>query len=133
MNQCGLFLIVEDEIAQQDYLKLLLQRLGLTAHIAGSKKEAERMLSESISQNKIYQVIFLDIMLPDGTGHEILLRLRSDPKWGIYAHTKVVMLTALDDLKYIAGSFAEQCDGYLTKPLEKEQLVTMLRNFHVIE
>lgn len=133
MKLIGPILIVEDDILQQEYLKRLLERLCLDADIAGTKYDAERLLAASVKNGIIYKLILLDIMLPDGTGHELLHRLRTDILYAGYAQSKIIMLTALDELREVAGAFSEKCDAYLTKPIQKERLLSMLQSYRLIE
>ncbi|WP_304243423.1 response regulator transcription factor [Gracilinema caldarium] len=132
MQQVSPFLIIEDEIAQHEYLKLLLQRLGLSADFAGTIKEAEKLLRNTLLTNNPYKVIFLDIMLPDGTGREILHQLRTDPEFSMYAESKIIMLTALDELKDVAGAFSKECDAYITKGMQKDKLIQILKKYKII-
>jgi DNA-binding response OmpR family regulator len=133
MVQHGSILLVEDDPSQQEYLVMFLERLDISVDIAGTKKEAQYLLEKSITTNSPYKLIILDILLPDGTGSELLRLVRTDPLYqAVYQHTKIIMLTALDDLKYSAGSFAQECDFYLTKPLQKEQFLSLLKFIKIV-
>ncbi|AEJ20457.1 response regulator [Gracilinema caldarium] len=133
MVQHGSILLVEDDLSQQEYLEMILERLDISADIAGTKKEAQYLLETSITTNSPYKLIILDILLPDGTGSELLQMIRTDPMYKeVYQPTKIIMLTALDDLKYTAGSFAQECDFYLTKPIQKEQFLSLLNFIKIV-
>ena len=45
---------------------------------------------------------------------------------------KIVMTTALGDMKNLSAAYSGLCDGYLTKPIEKEKLLEELRTLNVI-
>ena len=60
-------LVVEDDVFLREGLCEMLRREGYAADCAGSCGEAHRLASE-----KSYRLIILDIMLPDGSGLELL-------------------------------------------------------------
>lgn len=115
-------------------MRYLLQRLGFQADIAGSVQEAIQALSLALANRNPYGLILLDIMLPDGTGHDLLLRLRQDTTFSEYKFNnfRVIMVTGMDDLKHIAGAFAEECDAYVTKPVKEDTLIELLKKFHYL-
>lgn len=115
-------------------MRYLLQRLGLQADIAGSVQEALQALSLAQADRNPYGLILLDIMLPDGTGHDLLLRLHQDRAFSEYKfnNVRVIMVTGMDDLKHIAGAFAEECDAYVTKPVKEDALIELLKKFHYL-
>ncbi|MFQ3548082.1 MAG: response regulator, partial [Termitinemataceae bacterium] len=69
-------LIIEDDPQQREYLAHLLQRLGIEAHSAGTQKEALECIKTHLENQEPFSFIFLDIQLPDGSGHEILAHIR---------------------------------------------------------
>jgi len=132
MNSEKPILIVEDEMIQQNYMLTLLKHLGLTADVAGTIHEAMAKLASALTRGSPYKLIFLDIMLPDGTGHDLLVRLRNESSLSEYRDAKVIMFTAMDDLKHISGSFAEESDAYLTKPVSESKLKELLTKEHIL-
>jgi len=75
-------------------------------------------------------------MLPKMDGQEVLKQLRAleeaNKRTGRHG-AKVIMTTALGDSKNIITAFREQCEGYLTKPIHKEQLLEEMRKIGLIE
>jgi two-component system chemotaxis response regulator CheY len=134
MNKHLHILIIEDEQIHQEYLLRFLERQGLQADVAGSLQEAVEALITALTQNRPYGLLLLDIMLPDGTGHDLLEQLRNDARLSTYKfnNCRIIMITGMDDLKHIAGAFAEECDAYLTKPVNEAQLVELLHKFHIL-
>jgi len=127
-------LIVEDDEIYQEYLIRFLERQGLQADVAGSLQEAVKALTTALTQNRPYGLLLLDIMLPDGTGHDLLEQLRNDPRLSPYKfnNCRIIMISGMEDLKHIAGAFAEECDAYLTKPVKEAQLVELLHKLHIL-
>src|ERR1035437_5036044 len=68
-------LIVEDEITSRVLLRELLKRFGLP-HVAMNGKEAVAAVSAAILAGNPYDLICLDIMMPEMDGHEALKRIR---------------------------------------------------------
>ena len=74
--------------------------------------------------------------MPEMDGHEALKEIRAlEEAKGIIPikGVKIVMTTALDDSKNILASFKDQCDIYLTKPVDKARLLGELRRLKLIE
>lgn len=64
---------------------------------------------------KTYDLILLDIMLPEQTGTEVLKSLRNSPKGDIIEKTRVVVLTNFDQDDESRTAMQSQADGYLIK------------------
>ena len=73
-------------------------------------------------EGRPFQVIFLDIMMPEMDGHEALLAIRKWEKENLPSkdEVKIVMATALATTKDIISSFRDGCEAYLVKPLTEE-------------
>lgn len=65
-------------------------------------------------------LIFLDVLMPKGSGHEVCRALRKDPDT---AHVKVIMLTALTQESDRQAAFESGADDYLTKPFSPLRLL----------
>jgi DNA-binding response OmpR family regulator len=69
-----------------------------------------------------YDVIILDVMVPDPDGFEVCRRLRKSGR-----HTPVLMLTAKDAVEDRIAGLDRGADDYLTKPFEFRELLARLR------
>lgn len=127
-------LIVEDDFTSRLLLQGLLQPYGV-CHISVNGKEAVDVFKVSLEAGEPYDLVCLDIMMPEMDGQTALKHIRAmeDAK-GILASdgVKIIMTTALDDKKNIMSAFKEQCDGYLIKPIDKEKLVDTLKKLGFI-
>ena len=110
-------LIVEDERQIVKHLRALLEEEGFSVDTAATRAEAENAL-----EGDRFDLILLDLMLPDGNGYalctEILLR----------GNTPVIFLTALDDEASIVTGFNLGADDYITKPFKPMELVSRVKN-----
>ncbi len=128
-------LIVEDDFTSRLLLQELLKSYG-PFHIAVNGKEAVEAARTALEASEPYDFICLDIMMPEMNGQEALRRIRADEELrGIWSTdgAKIVMTTALDDLKNVSVSYQNLCDGYLTKPIQKAKLLEELRKLKLIE
>ena len=82
-----------------------------------------------------YNLICLDIMMPEMDGYEALKEIRRlEAERGILSSfgAKVFMTTALDGVRNVAEAFESLCDIYLLKPVEKPKLLAELRGLNLI-
>ncbi|WP_051654727.1 response regulator [Persephonella sp. IF05-L8] len=86
MERKGSILVVEDSKTMNNIISKKLNDLGFAVHNAFSLKEADRYLSH----NK-YDLIILDLHLPDGEGSDLIMDIRS------ITDTKIIVLTSLKD------------------------------------
>jgi two-component system chemotaxis response regulator CheY len=128
-------LIVEDDFTSNLLLQEILKQYG-TCHSALNGQLAVEAVRTAIDSGEPYDLICLDIMMPEMDGHEALQTIRDiEEAKGIPAvrGARVVMTTALEDSKNILASFKGQCDVYLAKPIEKAKLLSELRKLKLIE
>jgi len=110
-------LVVEDEAKLAALLQRGLREEGHAADVAGIGADAVWM-----ARARDYDVVVLDVMLPDLDGFEVCRRLRADGVW-----TPVVMLTARDAVADRIAGLDTGADDYLVKPVSDEVLVARLR------
>jgi DNA-binding response OmpR family regulator len=80
-------------------------------------------LREALQKSKP-DAIFLDVMLPDGDGFDVLVALREHPA---YALVPIIMVTAKTEAQDIARGLALGADAYVTKPYGSNTLDYVLR------
>lgn len=116
----GKVLVAEDNLNNQLLIKIILQKLGLNVTIVENGQ-----LAVEKYQNEEFDLIFLDINMPVMDGVTALKHIR-DYEIKTQKHTPIIALTANaingDKEKYIN----EGMDNYLSKPLEKNQLIAIL-------
>jgi two-component system chemotaxis response regulator CheY len=124
-------LIVEDDFTSRLLLQEIMKQFG-PAHIAVNGREAVDAVRTGMESGETYDVICLDIMMPEMDGYEALSQIRAlEEARGILPPrgAKIFMVTALDGIKNVSRGFRGLCDSYLVKPVEKARLIEQLRSF----
>jgi two-component system, OmpR family, response regulator len=116
-NRIMRVLIVEDELRMASLIRRGLEHEGLAADIAGSGEVALWMAAAHD-----YDVVVLDVMLPDLDGFEVCRRLRTAGMW-----CPVLMLTARDSVEDRVAGLDSGADDYLVKPFAFAELLARLR------
>jgi len=127
-------LIVEDDFTSRLLLQELLKSYG-PVHIAVNGNEALGAVRNALEANQPYDLICLDIMMPEMDGQEALREIRSlEEVRGIFSSegSKIMMTTVMADLKNVSTAYMNLCDAYLTKPIRKSVLNQELRTLKLI-
>ena len=127
-------LVVEDDLVSRLVMQQYVAPFGL-AHIAVNGHEAVKAVRESLEAKQPYDLICMDIMMPDMDGHQALKEIRAlEEAWGIFSSdgAKILMVSALSDIQNKINAFSSLCDGYLTKPIHKEEFLDELRGLKLI-
>ncbi len=111
-------LVVEDEVAIAELLKIHLSQLGFAVEICHSAEAAFVLL-----QTKQFEICLLDWMLPGIQGVDFLKKIRPQ-----YSQLKIMMVTAKADAESIVMGLEFGADDYLAKPFAAKVLVVRVRN-----
>ena len=109
-------LIVEDEYNLADVIRERLEKEKLTVDIATDGEEGYYYAATAV-----YDLIILDVMLPNMSGFEILNKLREEN-----VTSKIIMLTAKSMLEDKLNGLENGADDYLTKPFHMDELVARI-------
>lgn len=114
-------LIVDDNATACAALAQQLQALGIKSSEASSGAQAMTMAAASQQRSRPYDLVFLDVQLPDMSGVELAVALRAE---ALLPHVPLIMLTLIGQGEYDAplSGIVE----YLTKPIRRAQLYTRL-------
>jgi len=110
-------LIIEDEKLVADNLKEGLEQHNYTVDIAYNGREGQQLALEYE-----YDIIILDLMLPDIDGEDLCRKLRDEGNKSF-----ILMLTAKKQLDNIITGLDCGADDYLTKPFEFSELLARIR------
>ena len=131
-------LIVDDEGYNRMLLEKILRPFGAIA-MATNGIEAVEAFKQGQDAGAPFNLVLMDIMMPDMSGQEALQEIRRLEKAVSGTHPDaqdfsfIIMQTALDDPKYLVESFFKgQCDEYITKPFTSEELLAKLKQHGLI-
>ncbi|MBM7599877.1 DNA-binding response OmpR family regulator [Virgibacillus halotolerans] len=110
-------LIVEDEHKLSRVLQLELKYENYTTEIADNGKDALRLMEE-----KDWDLVLLDIMIPELSGMEVLRRIRRTDE-----STPIILLTARDEIHDKVSGLDLGANDYITKPFQIEELLARIR------
>ena len=128
-------LIVEDNVINSKYLINLLKPFGET-DVAENGVKAIEKIRESLEKQETYDLVCLDVMMPEKDGQETLTEIRSiESQFGVFGldGVKVIMTTAMDDRKTILQSFTSGCESFLIKPIDKNKLYDELQKLGLVK
>ncbi len=110
-------LLLEDDVSLVDGLRYSLKKNGFDVTIVRAVNEAIKYLSEINS----YDLLLLDITLPDGTGFDVCEKLRKQGN-----QTPIIFLTASDEEVSIIRGLDSGGDDYITKPFKFGELCSRI-------
>lgn len=110
-------LIIEDEYSLADAIAETLKREKFGVNIITNGEDGE---NEALTN--VYDLILLDVMLPEKDGFEILTNLRVQK-----IDTPVIMLTAKSEMSNKLNGLENGADDYITKPFHMRELVARIK------
>lgn len=111
-------LIIEDEYSLADAIAEMLKGESFISTIITDGIEGE---DEALTD--MYDLILLDVMLPNKSGYEILKTIKNEK-----IHTPVIMLTAKSEIDDKLKGLEIGADDYITKPFNMKELIFRVRN-----
>lgn len=127
-------LVVEDDFITSQVMREIMLSFG-TCDIADNGKTAVNVFSEAVTSAEPYELVFLDIMMPEMDGQQVLEKIREmEEAQGLVGleGAKVIMTTALDDFQNIRTAFKNQCEGYIVKPIDKDKILKKLYELNIL-
>ena len=128
-------LVVEDDATSREVIRRILLEVG-TVDAARNGQEAIDLFRAALGAGKPYDLICLDIDIPEITGHEVLSTVRREEeefgKEGIF-RTKIIMTTASNREDDVLGAFMQQCDAYCVKPIRKDVIFERMEEIGLLK
>lgn len=116
MAQKASILVVEDDFGARTIVKTILSGKGYTVTDCANGNEALEIL-----QDKTFDLIVLDLMMPGLSGYDVVVHLKQRPET---QNIPVIMLTAKSESSDVLRGYRDfGCDYYITKPFTSAQLV----------
>lgn len=107
-ESAGRILVVDDTESNRDMLSRRLVRRGFEVETAEDGREALEIV-----RSGAFDLVLLDIMMPEVNGYEVLEEMKSDEN---LRHIPVVMISAVDDVESVVRCLELGADDYLPKP-----------------
>lgn len=124
-------LIVEDDLVCRKVLQKLLAGYG-TVEAVACGSDALIAVTQARAAGKPFQLVCLDIDMPDMTGHQVLVQLRREEderKSPADQRLRVLMTSGHSQPENVVASFHNRCDGFLVKPVNAHKLAERLNGF----
>ena len=124
-------LIAEDDFASRKFMLRFFEKYG-ECDVTVDGKEAVEAYKMAIECGEPYDLICLDIMMPEMDGHQALRAIRKiEEESGVAEdkRVKIVMTTALSETRHVTKAFENGCTAYAGKPI----IEAMLKKFKLIE
>ena len=109
-------LLIEDDPSTADSIELMLRKANLNTYVTDSGEEGIEL-----AKLYDYDLIVLDLSLPDIDGYEVLRKLRMGK-----VETPTLILSGFDATENKIRGFGVGADDYLTKPFNREELVARI-------
>jgi CheY-like chemotaxis protein len=116
-------LLVEDNQLNQKVARIMLENLGCNIDIASNGRSALQLL-----ENQTYDLIFMDLGLPDMSGLEVTTEFRKKED-GKHSRTPIIALTAYTLEETQQASYAAGIDDFISKPLLQDRLSAVLNHW----
>jgi two-component system chemotaxis response regulator CheY len=128
-------LIAEDDLISRKFLNKFLSQYGECDIVIDGLEALDAFLI-SLQDEKPYNLICLDIMMPKVDGVKVLKTIRDlETQKGMLPEkrTKVIMTTALAEADYVQKAFEIGCDAYAAKPIDTTKLLDVIKKLGLIK
>jgi len=130
------FLVVEDDFTSRKLLQKILSPYG-EVDVAVNGQEAVDAFKLALDEGHPYELVCMDIMMPEMDGQEALKKIREVEKHRgtpSSEESKVIMTTALDDPKNVVEAYYKGgATSYVPKPIDRQLFLQLLRNIGIIK
>ena len=128
-------LIAEDDFASRKFMMRFLQKYG-ECDVTVDGMEAVDAFLMALEAGEGYDLVCLDIMMPELDGYQALKAIRDiEKEKGIKDEdaSKIIMTTALNEGRNVTKAFELGCVAYAGKPIDQEKFESVLRKLGLIE
>ncbi|HGX93959.1 MAG TPA: response regulator transcription factor [Candidatus Tenderia sp.] len=110
--------IIDNDVAQADYLEMSLRQIGCSSHVFESAKEALRAF-----QRESYELILLEWVLPDLGGDEVLAWIREHLDWQV----PVIFVTQYSGSENLVRALGRGADDFIAKSAARAELLARIQ------
>ena len=116
-------MVVEDEPSMRELLRDMLYQAGATR----VRESADAASARAAFAADSYQIIMLDLGLPDGDGHELMAEFKQTNP-----NQHIVLVTADDSIESIQKAISAGANGYVVKPYSQEKILDVINNYAMV-
>lgn len=127
-------MVVDDELINRKMLENYLLDYG-PCDVFENGNDALEAFTAALQAGEPYDLVTLDVEMPEINGHELLKKLRAvEEKRGVMgsAAARVLMISVHQERESIMPAFRAGCEGYLFKPLDVNQLKSKLEELELL-
>ncbi|NOK34122.1 response regulator [Corallococcus exercitus] len=133
--RCGTILLVEDNADDVDLTLIAFERAGLSAQVVVARDGVEALdylfgtgahAGRDVREQP--RVVLLDLNLPRVSGHEVLQRMRADPRT---REVPVVVLTSSLEERDLRESYRHFANSYVRKPVNFDEFIEVTKQLGV--
>lgn len=127
-------IVAEDDLVSRMFLYKFLSEYGDCDMVVDGLEALDAIFIAS-KENKPYELICLDIMMPKVDGVRVLKYIRDmETKRGLLPEkrSKVIMTSALAETQFVQNVFDIGCDAYVTKPIDTMKMTDILQKLECI-
>lgn len=119
-------LIAEDDFASRKFmLKFLTKYAEVDVTVDG--QEAVNAFELAVEDGELYDLVCLDVMMPNMDGLEALEAIRQiEAGSNVTKRARVIMTTALNEVNQVDKAFQLGCEGYAVKPINTEKFLMIM-------
>ena len=128
-------LIAEDDFASRKFMLRFLSQYG-ECDVTVDGMEAVDAFTMALDADEGYDLVCLDIMMPELDGYQALKQIREyEKEKGISEDdgAKIIMTTALNEGRNVTKAFELGCVAYAGKPIDHDKFENVLRKLNLIE
>jgi two-component system, chemotaxis family, chemotaxis protein CheY len=127
-------LVVDDELVSRMKMQKIMESVGECAAVA-SGREALITFKEALESEMPFDLVTLDVVMPEMDGTEVLYEIRQTEKQKHIPkekRVKILMVTSQSDKDTVITCIQAECDDYIVKPFDKEKIIKKLAKMEVI-
>jgi two-component system, chemotaxis family, chemotaxis protein CheY len=128
-------LIAEDDLISRRFLDTLLSPYGECDMVVDGMEALDAFLL-AFKENRPYDLVCLDIMMPKVDGVKVLKAIRElERQSGLLPErrVKIIMTTALAETALVQEAFDIGCEAYAPKPIDSQKLLQQIRDLELIQ
>ena len=128
-------LIADDVLVIRRLIQRALSTYGECEESINGKETVAKFINAH-KKNESYDLICLDILMPQKDGLQVLKDIRQYESQNNIPETKqvkILMTTILHETNVVNQAIENGCDGYMVKPIQLDKLLAQIRKFGLIE